>query len=92
MVGEDLPATMNRWIGSCGGSALLDAIASERHMPCTSSTLPPPGTAPTTATVEARLVWIGEDQRGVELEIVALDLPDGVVVHVMPTRLRRPGD
>lgn len=38
----------------------------------------------------ARLVWIGADDRGIELEIVALDLPDAIVViHVMPTALRR---
>lgn len=43
-----------------------------------------------TAIHDARLVWIGMDDRGIELEIVALDLPDGVVVlHVMPTALRR---
>jgi len=36
------------------------------------------------------LVWIGSDDRGIELEIVAMDLPDAVVViHVMPTDLRR---
>jgi hypothetical protein len=34
-------------------------------------------------------VWIGVDDRGIELEIVALVLPDVVVViHVMPTALR----
>lgn len=39
---------------------------------------------------DARLVWIGKDDRGIELEIVALDLPDAIVViHVMPTSLRR---
>ena len=39
---------------------------------------------------DARLVWIGEDDRGIELEIVALDLPDAIVViHAMPTSLRR---
>jgi hypothetical protein len=43
-----------------------------------------------TATADARLVWVGDDDRGVELEIVALDLDDVVVViHVMPTELRR---
>ena len=43
-----------------------------------------------TATADARLVWIGSDDRGVELEIVALDLDEAVVViHVMPTELRR---
>lgn len=38
----------------------------------------------------ARLVWIGKDDRGIELEIVALNLPEVVVViHVVPTNLRR---
>lgn len=42
------------------------------------------------SAADARLVWIGVDDRGVELEIVALDLEDAVVViHVMPTRLWR---
>ena len=49
-----------------------------------------PDRVPATATADARLVWIGEDDRGIELEIVALDLADTVVVvHVMPTALRR---
>lgn len=42
---------------------------------------------------DARLVWIGEDDRGVELEVVALDLDEAVIViHVMPTELRRRSD
>lgn len=37
-----------------------------------------------------RLVWIGPDDRGLELEVVALDLSDYLlVIHVMPTQLRR---
>lgn len=49
-----------------------------------------PAHVPATATADARLVWTGEDDRGIELEIVALDLDDAiVVVHVMPTALRR---
>ncbi len=47
---------------------------------------------PVSATefADARLVWIGGDDRGIELEIVALDLDDQIVViHVMPTSLRR---
>ena len=45
---------------------------------------------PASVTADARLVWIGLDDRGIELEIVALDLDDAVVViHVMPTSLRR---
>jgi len=45
---------------------------------------------PETDEFDARLVWIGLDDRGVELEIVGLDLPDAIVIiHVMPTALRR---
>ncbi len=43
-----------------------------------------------TTNLDARLVWVGADDRGIELEIVALDLPEAIVViHVMPTALRR---
>lgn len=53
------------------------------------STTEPISISPTEA-FDARLVWIGADDRGVELEIVALDLPDAVVViHAMPTALRK---
>ena len=39
---------------------------------------------------DERLIWIGVDDRGIELEIVALVLADAfVVIHVMPTALRR---
>ena len=49
-----------------------------------------PEQVPATDVADARLVWIGSDDRGIELEIVALDLEDAVVViHVMPTSLRR---
>ena len=49
-----------------------------------------PVRVPATANLDVRLVWIGADDRGIELEIVALDLPDAIVViHVMPTALRR---
>ena len=49
-----------------------------------------PTVVPAEESLDQRLVWIGEDDRGIELEIVALDLPDAVVViHVMPTALRR---
>lgn len=45
---------------------------------------------PASPTASARLAWIGRDDRGIELEIVALDLVDAVIViHVMPTSLRR---
>ena len=49
-----------------------------------------PVQVPATDTLDARLVWIGLDDRGIELEIVALDLQDTItVIHVMPTSLRR---
>ncbi len=49
-----------------------------------------PERVPATEIADARLVWVGLDDRGIELEIVALDLDDVIVVlHVMPTSLRR---
>ena len=36
------------------------------------------------------LSWIGNDERGRELEIVAIERPDCIlVIHVMPTHYRR---
>jgi hypothetical protein len=51
-----------------------------------------PETIPATDTADTRLSWVGEDGRGVELEIVALEL-DGMwlVIHVMPTIYREKG-
>ncbi len=38
-----------------------------------------------------QLIWVGRDDRGLELEIVAVEKPDALlVIHVMPTGLRRP--
>jgi len=49
-----------------------------------------PEQIPASDIADARLVWIGADDRGIELEVVALDLGDVVVViHLMPTSLRR---
>ena len=40
--------------------------------------------------VPDRLVWVGPDDRGLDLEIVALRQPDYLlVIHVMPHRFRR---
>jgi len=48
-----------------------------------------PVSIPATEDLDARLYWLGADDRGVELEIVALDLSEAIVViHVMPTALR----
>jgi hypothetical protein len=43
-------------------------------------------------TGDATLSWIGPDERGRELEIVALEKPDCfLVIHVMPTHYRKAG-
>lgn len=43
----------------------------------------------TTALGGEGLLWVGPDDRGVELEVVAVVLPDlYLVIHVMPTALR----
>lgn len=43
-----------------------------------------------TTTGSPALMWIGTDDRGVELEIVAAVLSDRyLVIYVMPTALRR---
>ncbi len=34
--------------------------------------------------------WVGEDERGVELEVVAIETADMVlIIHAMPTKFRR---
>jgi hypothetical protein len=41
-------------------------------------------------TGEMTLSWIAGDERGRELEIVAIEKPDcNLVIHVMPTHYRR---
>ena len=43
-------------------------------------------------TGDTTLSWVGSDERGRELEIVALDRPDCfLVIHVMPTQYRKAG-
>jgi hypothetical protein len=50
-----------------------------------------PTVLPADEQEEERWLWVGEDDRGAELEIVALVLPEVLlVIHVMPTRYRRP--
>ncbi len=49
-----------------------------------------PRALPATDDLDGRMVWVGLDDRGIELEIVAVVLPDELlVIHVMPTALRR---
>jgi len=44
----------------------------------------------TTGSGSQALLWVGPDDRGVELEIVAVVLPElYLVIHAMPTALRR---
>jgi len=39
---------------------------------------------------DARKIWLGPDDRGIELEIVAVVLPgELLIIHVMPTALGR---
>ncbi len=40
--------------------------------------------------LDDRLVFVGTDDRGIELEIIAIQLPEFLyVIHVMPTEFRR---
>jgi hypothetical protein len=49
-----------------------------------------PEVIPAGGDLDARLLWIGEDDRGVELEVIGIDLPDYLlIIHVMPTAYRR---
>ncbi len=45
---------------------------------------------PADAELDERLVWIGRDDRGVMLEVIAVEQPDYLlVIHVMPYSYRR---
>jgi hypothetical protein len=49
-----------------------------------------PEVIPAEGELDERLVWIGEDDRGVELEVIGIDLSDYLlIIHVMPTAYRR---
>lgn len=40
--------------------------------------------------LDERLVFVGVDDRGIELEIIAIQLPGFLyIIHVMPTQFRR---
>jgi len=48
---------------------------------------------PATEGLDQRLLFIGDDHRGVTLEVIAIQLPDYLlVIHVMPYALRRRSD
>ena len=39
---------------------------------------------------DQKLLWIGYDERGLELEVIALELAESIlVIHVMPRSFRR---
>ncbi len=85
-----LPAMGGRVVSQwrCGGPSPVVATASAEHARYVMSTVQP--TESITTTGSAALLWIGTDDRGVELRIVAAVLPDlYLVIHVMPTALRR---
>ena len=50
----------------------------------------PPSLVASSGERDEQLLWIGVDQGGVELEVVAVEKPDALlVIHVMPTNFRR---
>jgi hypothetical protein len=49
-----------------------------------------PEHVPADGDLDDRLVWVGPDDRGVVLEVIAVDLPDYLlVIHAMPLAFRR---
>ena len=49
-----------------------------------------PERVPADGDLDDRLLWVGPDDRGIVLEVVAVDLPDYLlVIHAMPVALRR---
>ena len=49
-----------------------------------------PEDVPAVGEFDPRKVWVGLDDRGLELEIVAVVLPgELLIIHVVPTALRR---
>ncbi len=47
-------------------------------------------TVAATDLIDPQIVWIGEDDRGDELEVIAVVLPNELlIIHVMPTRYKR---
>ncbi len=46
--------------------------------------------SPDPVTGDTTLSWVGPDERGRELEVVAIEKPDCfLVIHVMPTHYRK---
>jgi hypothetical protein len=49
-----------------------------------------PERVPADGDLDDRLLWVGPDDRGLVLEVIAVELPDYLlVIHAMPVALRR---
>ena len=49
-----------------------------------------PERVPADGDLDDRQLWVGPDDRGIVLEVMAVDLPDYLlVIHAMPVALRR---
>lgn len=49
-----------------------------------------PERVPADGDLDDRLLWVGPDDRGIVLEVMAVDLPGCLlVIHAMPVALRR---
>jgi len=49
-----------------------------------------PERVPADGDLDGRLLWVGPDDRGIVPEVIAVDLPDYLlVIHAMPVALRR---
>lgn len=71
-----------------GRSARKQRVGRARAMHVIETTSPTD--VPAAGEFDPRKVWLGLDDRGVELEIVTVVLPDErLIVHVKPTALRR---
>ena len=49
-----------------------------------------PKRVPADGDLDDRLLWVGPDDRGIVLEVIAVDLPEYLlVIHAIPVALRR---
>ena len=49
-----------------------------------------PERVPADSDLDDRLLWVGPDDRGIVLEVMAVELPDYLlIIHAMPVAFRR---
>lgn len=49
-----------------------------------------PERVPADGDLDDRLLWVGPDDRGIVLEVMAVELPDYLlIIHAMPVAFRR---